>query len=289
MTISISWQRKFRDVDEIVFASDSRLSAGYRWDCAQKVFPIDGPNFAVSFSGNSDFAMPCIFHLQQAAKTYGRYATGAARINEIAGDFVRIVNQLLHIVDDKIIAQFHDTNFLISGFDHLTAKPYQKRLSYNRQLDRFCLFPFNGFRVGDVGLKIGFIGDLWQEYSDILAGVILETKTAIDYQPLEALWRLIKNQNKDSAVGGMPQIVKVYKSRNYLPYAVKVDKASTNVSLFGRPLLDYQLSYYPSCNLDRIGSEDFIHYPIHSPRRILRPPPSVDNEPHSSNNLVFNH
>lgn len=275
MTISICWRRQFRGIDEIVFASDSRLSAGYRWDCAQKIFPIDGPNFAVSFAGNSDFALPCIFHLQQAVKTYGRYTTGAARIGEISGDFVNIVNQLRSIVDDKIIAQFDQTNFLISGFDHHTGQPFQKRLSFNKKLELFNLYPVFGFRVGNTGFKIGFIGDLWSEYSTKLAEIVSERGTSIDYQPLEALWKLIQQQDRHSPIGGKPQILKVYKGRNYLPYAVRTSEENNEVSLYGRPLLPHQISYYPLCSLDKIGDDQFIHYPINSPKRKHRPPPKV--------------
>ncbi|WP_152612265.1 hypothetical protein [Leisingera sp. ANG-S5] len=275
MTISISWRRRFGDVDEILFASDSRLSAGYRWDCAQKVFPIDGPNFAVSFSGNSDFALPCIFHLQQAVKTYGRYSTGAARIGEILGDFLRIVNQLREIVDDQSIAQFDKTNFLFSGYDHFTGEPVQKRISFNKSLNKFWRYPFNGFRAGGVGFRIGFVGDLWEDYSSTLAEVVSENGTELDYQPLEALWKVISRQKRDSHVGGMPQILKVYKSRNYLPYAVKRNEASSDIYLYGRPLLPYQISYYPMCHLDRIGMDGFVHYPINSPKREISPPPKV--------------
>lgn len=275
MTISICWRRKFRDIDEIVFASDSRLSAGYRWDCAQKVFPIDGPNFSISFAGNADFALPCIFHLQQSVKTYGRYQSGAARIGEISGDFIRMINQIREIVDDHHIAQFDQTNFLISGYDHHTGEAFQKRISFNKKIRRFCAYPFFGFLAAGVGFRIGFIGDLWEEYSTFLQAEMTMSRTALDYQPLQALWRLMSTLDSSSPVGGKPQIVKVYKSRNYLPYAVRDRSQSDDIYLYGRPLLPHQISYYPLCSLDKIGSDDFIHYPINSLKRKFHPPPRV--------------
>lgn len=273
MTISISWRRQFRNVDEIVFASDSRLSAGYRWDCAQKVFPIEGPNFAVSFAGNAEFALPCIFHLQEAVKTYGRYRTGAARIGEIAGEFVRIINQLRMIVDDQLNAQFDKTSFLISGYDHHDGQPFQKKVLFNKQIDRFCLYRFGGFKILEYGFRIGFVGDLWHCYRRALYEAMSKSSTVLDYQPLSALWSVISQQTKHSSVGGMPQIVKVYKSRNYLPYAVKEFDGSQDVFLYGRPLLSHHISHYPLCSLDKIGEEEFIHYPM-SPvdRRYPAPP-----------------
>ncbi len=273
MTISICWRRKFRNIDEIVFASDSRLSAGYRWDCAQKVFPIDGPNFSISFAGNADFALPCIFHLQQSVRTYGRYRSGAARIGEISGDFIKMINQLREIVDDQDIAQFDKTNFLISGYDHHTGEAFQKRISFNKNTCRFCAYPFFGFLAADVGFRIGFIGDLWKEFSTLLHAEMTKSRTVLYYQPLQALWRLMSTLDKSSSVGGKPQIVKVYKSRNYLPYAVRDNSQSDDIYLYGRPLLPHQISFYPLCSLDKIGSDDFIHYPINSPKRKIQPAP----------------
>lgn len=276
MTISISWQRKFLGVNEIIFASDSRLSAGYRWDCAQKIFPIDGPNFCISFAGNADFAFPCIFQFQIMVKNYPKFADGAGRIQVLAKDFNAIVNQLFEIVDDQMIAQFSNTQFLFSGFDFETGESYQKIIQYNLEKDSYVRENFSGIQSGGVNAAIGFAGDFRELFFQKLGKIIATQKTELDYQPLQVLNEIIMEQDLLSSVGGKPQIVKVYKHRNYLPYAVKDNLESEDIYLFGRPLLTYEKTLYPIAALDRIGHQDFIHYPVSTPNRILTGPPNTD-------------
>ena len=40
MTLVAAWIRQRSERDELIVASDSRLSFGARWDCCPKVFPL---------------------------------------------------------------------------------------------------------------------------------------------------------------------------------------------------------------------------------------------------------
>ena len=261
MTISIVWQRKFAGVDEIIFASDSRLSAGYRWDCAQKIFPIEGPNFCISFAGNADFAFPCIFQFQCMVKNYPRFSTGAAPISTFAKDFIAIVNQLHQLVDDKLIAQFHGTEFLLAGYDFSTGNFYGRSIKFDENSGKYKNFTLGGIRSGEVEATIGFAGDARQEFFKDLGIKIDQQRTELNYQPLEALSQLILKQDRSSPIGGNPQVVKVYRHRNYLPCAVRRSDIS-EITLFGRPLLQYEKTLYPVISLDKFGEDDFFHYPM---------------------------
>lgn len=271
MTISLVWQRKFAGIDEILFASDSRLSAGYRWDCAQKIFPIDGPNFCISFAGSTDFAFPCIFHFQRMVRNYPRFSDGAAPISVFSKDFVAIVNQLRTLVDDKLLAQFHMTEFLLAGYDFVTGEFYGRSIRYDTKSDGYKAFTLGGIRSGGVEATVGFAGDKKAEYFKGLGIILDKQRTELNYQPLEALSEILGNQDQSSPIGGSPQVVKVYRHRNYLPYAVKKN-SSDPISLFGRPLLGYEQTLYPVMALDKFGSEDFIYYPIGANNRKLTPP-----------------
>ncbi|TBZ54231.1 hypothetical protein [Rhizobium leguminosarum] len=272
MTISICWQRKFRGVDEIIFASDSRLSAGYRWDCAQKIFPIEGPNFCISFAGNSDFAFPCIFQFQRMVKSYERFSTGAAPISVLAKDFLAIVNQLFALVDDKIIAQFNQTQFLLGGYDFETGEPYLRSIRFDEKSAKYKRFEVGGLSSGGLKAAVGFAGDLRSIYLGTLGKTMDRMRSEMDYQPLSALQEVLQQQGRDSPVGGKPQIVKVYKHRNYLPYAVRESQTSKDHYLFGRPLLAYEKVFYPVATLDCIGESNFVHYPRSTPNRKLSKP-----------------
>lgn len=277
MTISLCWRRKFLGVDEIIFASDSRLSAGYRWDCAQKIFPIEGPNFCISFAGAADFAFPCIFQFQGMVRNYRRFTVGAAPIGDITGDFVAICNQMHSLVDDRQIAQFNQTQFIIGGYDFERGEPYQRIVSFDKASGAYRKQQFGGLRSGGKGFAIGFVGDYRHEYFAALGNLIAEQKTELNFQPLEALKGVLEKHGRNSSIGGVPQVVKVYRHRNYLPYAVQPSAEEQEVFLFGRPLLEYERTFYPVLRLDRFGSEQFVTYPHNVSGRVLAPPPALSN------------
>ncbi|CAN5588176.1 hypothetical protein BH10PSE14_BH10PSE14_33700 [soil metagenome] len=279
MTISLCWRRKFQGVDEIVFASDSRLSAGYRWDCAQKIFPIEGPNFCISFAGDSDFGFPVIFQFQCMVRNYRRYANGAAPISEMTKDFLAIVNQMASLVDDRVLAQFTKTSFLIGGYHFDSGAIYQRIVRYNNITAKYERDNFGGLQSGGKGFRVGFIGDEYAAYFKILGNLINKQQTELNFQPLEALSILLRSQDRNSAIGGSPQVVKVYRHRNYLPYAIRTASTDDGVTLFGRPLLSYERTFYPVIALDRFGEADFVHYPDMRKSRTLQPPPKIGEPP----------
>nr|WP_298682331.1 hypothetical protein [uncultured Dongia sp.] len=276
MTISISWRRRFLGVDEILFASDSRLSAGYRWDCAQKIFPIDGPNFCISFAGDADFGFPCLFQFQCMVRNYRRFTTGAAPIGDMAKDFLAICNQMLTLVDDRKIAQFNRTQFIISGYDFDSGEAYQKIVRFNENIGKYQRYNFGGFSSNKNGFRVGFVGDKRNLFFEKLGRLMLARNTVLNYQPLEALAQILEGENIDSPIGGSPQVVKVYRHRNYLPYAIRKKYTERDeITLFGRPLLKYERTFYPIVSLDRFGCDDFIEYPGGIKSRPVSPPPSL--------------
>lgn len=275
MTISLSWRRKYQGVDELVFASDSRLSAGYRWDCAQKIFPIDGPNFCISFAGDADFAFPVLFQFQCMVRSYRRFAQGAAPIATMAKDFLAIVNQMAELVDDRKMAQFTKTSFLVAGYDFDSGLAYQRVIRHDEATGKYIREHFGGLKSGGQGFTVGFIGDEREAYFRLLGQLIHAQQTELSFQPLQALSLLLRSQGSDSAIGGSPQVVKVYRHRNYLPYAIRSASTKDQLHLFGRPLLNYERVFYPVMNLDRFGENDFVHYPDLSRQRAMLPPPKL--------------
>lgn len=259
MTISISWQRRLKNTDEIIFASDSRLSAGYRWDCAQKIFPIMGPNFCISFAGCADFAYPCLSQFQLHVRNYKKFNDGSSSIFDIFSGFLGICNQLLEIVSDDTIAQFKDTRFLFSGYDFQTGRSFQKIVLFNKSIRKFSERRFGGLRHNGRIFSVGFIGDKRDEYMREFLNALREDDSNLNYQPLIALNKIIESQDRFSPIGGSIQVVKVYKHRNFLPYAINNNGRHY---LFGRPLMSHERTLYPIANLSQIGTPDFVSYPM---------------------------
>ncbi|OYU16449.1 MAG: hypothetical protein CFE37_00130 [Alphaproteobacteria bacterium PA4] len=194
-------------------------------------------------------------------------------------DFLAIANQMASLVDDRKLAQFTKTSFLIGGYNFDTGDAYQRIIRYSRTTGQYEREEFGGLRSGGKGFKVGFIGDERAAYLKILGTLIHEQQTELNFQPLEALSCLLKSQDRNSSIGGSPQVVKVYRHRNYLPYAVKDTTTDEKVSLFGRPLLAYERTFYPVLSLDRFGEHDFVVYPGRPKSRTLQPPPKIGEPP----------
>jgi hypothetical protein len=109
--------------------------------------------------------------------------------------------------------------------------------------------------------------------------LVHEQQTVLNFQPLEALSILLKRQDRHSAIGGSPQVVQVYRHRNFLPYAVRMSSKVQTTSLFGRPLLPYERTFYPVINLDRFGQPDLVHYPDMPDGRAQQPVPKIGDLP----------
>mgnify|MGYP000962023504 FL=1 len=58
MTISVAWVRSVGKSEELVFASDSRLAFGARWDCCPKILALPRNDSAISFAGDTHYAYP---------------------------------------------------------------------------------------------------------------------------------------------------------------------------------------------------------------------------------------
>ena len=66
VTLSTLWLRKQGDVEELVIATDSRLTGGRAWDCCPKILVLPRSDSAICFAGDTDNAYPLLI---QAANT----------------------------------------------------------------------------------------------------------------------------------------------------------------------------------------------------------------------------
>ena len=72
MTLVLAWTRKRGASEELVLASDSRLTGGFRFDEAPKLFPFPRGDCAMAFTGGSYFAYPLILQIMRWAQDYDR-------------------------------------------------------------------------------------------------------------------------------------------------------------------------------------------------------------------------
>lgn len=105
--------------------------------------------------------------------------------------------------------------------------------------------------------NIILIGDNDLEAKQEIANKIEANSNDINYEPFEVLRDFCRDETKRH-IGGSPQIIKIYKHLNTMPYAVYwPNKVSQTRTLFGRPLIDFENPNYMTFDPDKLIAEDF--------------------------------
>jgi len=150
-----------------------------------------------------------------------------------------------------------DAFFIFGGYSWAKAEFKIWILYYNIARKRF------EFRKTSTLHKnhIAIIGDdVIDAKKEILRRVRLKGRpeeSGFDMEPFEVLRDFCRDPARPH-IGGAPQILKVYKHMNAMPYAVYwPSRASQGRSLMGRPLLDYEKSFYLMIDPDTLLTEDF--------------------------------
>lgn len=258
MTISLAWIRKVNTVEELVLASDSRLSFGCRWDCSPKILSFPRGDCAISFAGNTMYAYPVILQAIAAVSQHPRLLSRGMDLDDLKGHLLRVLNSMVSLIHDLPRGEETDpdTTFLFAGWSWKHGRFKIWVLHYDAHIKKFTFRPTNKWRGLNNQKVFAFTGDYETEYKDRLVNVLRTknklTSGGLDMEPLEVLRDMLRDAKFD-LIGGAPQIMKIYKYSSSKPYAVFwPNKASASVSLLGRPLLDYERSDYLVLDTDTL-------------------------------------
>jgi hypothetical protein len=196
------------------------------------------------------YAYPIMLQIQAAVAQHPRLLSRAMDITDLKGHLIRVLNGMTALINDLPVGVQNepDTTFLIAGWSWKLNRFCSWLLHYDASIKKFTFRPTRNWRGNNNEKFLSITGDYKDEYKEKLVNLLkkkskLETG-GFDMEPLEVLIDMLKDGGFDK-IGGAPQIMKVYKYSSTRPFAVFwPDRASGNVSLNGRPLLDYERSGY---------------------------------------------
>jgi hypothetical protein len=250
MTISLAWIRKVGTVNELVLASDSRLSFGCKWDCCPKILALPRNDAAMCFAGNTMYAYPVMIQAIAAVSQHPKLLGRGMDIDELKSHLLRVLNSMVSLIDDlpKGVDNTPDTTFLLGGWSWKNSKFKVWLFHYDPNLKKFAFRPAGRWKGLNTDKVLAFTGDYAKEYKDRLIRLLRKKNKlqggGFDMEPLEVLRDMLREPSFH-LIGGAPQVMKVYKYCNFQPYAIFwPDKASATINLLGRPLLDYERSAY---------------------------------------------
>lgn len=283
MTLVAAWIRQVGNSEQLVVASDSRLSFGARWDCCPKVFPLARNDSLLAFCGDTAFAYPILLQLVNAILNYEKALSRELDITDLRPHFIKVIDNMRGLVTDlpKGTHGIDPTDFklLFAGYSTKFRAFKAWSLYFDKAAGKFNHSPLSFHTKRTNGAKpFLFIGD---NIPDAMKRLYLKfqerkklTTGRLDMEPLEVLVEMIESAEFDT-IGGAPQLAKVYPHASVLPINVLWPRKDPRfIAHFGRPLLPYEGSKY-AC-LDLTNFSLLAPYEAHE-RLLLSPPPTREN------------
>lgn len=248
MTIALAWTRRVGKVHELVVCTDSRLSGYGEWDCGPKVIPMPRNDCVLAFAGWTLYAYPFIVQALSAVKQHPKALSRALDIEDLKGHLIRVFNHMLEFHKNIPAKDAPAVQFLLAGWSWKRNRFITWVIHYDQHIQRFTHRRVQGWSGTNGNKYLAFIGDYFEDFKKDLI-TKLRTKGnlasgAFDMEPFEVLRDMLRS-NAFHAIGGAPQLAKVYRHSNVVPHAIHWPDASSKlVSLLGRPLLPYETSQF---------------------------------------------
>lgn len=274
MTVVAAWVRRIKTVEELVLASDSRLSGGLTWDEGPKLFSLSRGDAALAFAGDTAFAYPILLQIMRALEDFESAANRSVPLEELKGHLERVVSSLLRRIRDYPGPTLDaDFQLLLAGRSPWPAK---WRFWTSRFDEGARTFHFQAPISHSVGAV--FLGDGSNAARRMLGQRIRPRKGSdikLNWEPFDVVRDLIRFGNEQT-IGGPIQLMKVYPSLNVMPYAVLwPDRATGRLTLLGRELLDHERT-------QRLAFDPDSHQTLFTWRYVDPPEPKDTGKPTST-------
>lgn len=219
MTLAIGWLRRYKEKDEtkeeLVFATDSCLSAGERWKSGVKLFELPRKDCLICFAGDTARTYPLILNLINAIKYDSKLSNTSTDIIEVVDYITSLFTELCENIDVKGLVSkdrtFEDIlgefNFLFGGWSWKKNKFILSKIEYSSAFKAFKADTQDNERISIL------VGDNLEEADDKLTEKLKINKSIIsgdfDIEHLQVLLEMIKEPKFDS-IDGSIQLAKIY-------------------------------------------------------------------------------
>ena len=252
MTLSISWIRQAGGITELIVASDSRLSGGQSWDANPKILLLPRTDTVLSFAGYTGDAYPLMIQAYNSIRMHDPATTRAMDLMDLKGHLVRVFNHSRKFISDlprdQMLPDKPDVEFLLCGYSWKRKSFSVWKLHFDEHKD-FFTFRLSTIWKGqdpESAKIVAYAGDkeVVEAAKERLVSVLYTrgkiSKGSFDMEPFEVLRDLLREGNFPS-IGGPVQMAKIYEHSNAAPVGVYwPDKLSGQISVLGRPLMDYE-------------------------------------------------
>ncbi|MEI6821461.1 MAG: hypothetical protein WCL51_05970 [Bacteroidota bacterium] len=221
MTLCTAWIRQVNNTEELVFATDSTLTGGEKWDNGIKLFELPRKDCLLCFAGSTFRAYPLILNLISSIK-FNIYLKKPETditevLNYISDLFTNLIKTIVSEIKGEDIHELRSgAKFLFGGWCWQSNCFRIWYLYYSSEADGFL---FEELTKDDSKTRFyTFLGDpkeeIEKEAKDRFKNLLMEEErydSKLNMEPLSIL-RDIALEKSIREVGGSLQIAKVYKS-----------------------------------------------------------------------------
>jgi hypothetical protein len=272
LTISMAWVRQQRDHEELIFASDSRLSGdGRLFDSCPKILSLPRNDCAISFTGYTGDAFPMMLQLSLAIDAYNPAKRGELKLSALKEHALKVFDRMGETIISSVKPKQDispSAEFLLGGYSWFRKRFQIWHIRYMPKLKTFTAssVPWVGFReeyksigwsykeTNDKVRRIGRIGIIGDEDQVKLARKMLSKKIkenaangqfVLGMEPFEVVRDMLRHATQGGTIGGAPQVTTVHQFMQTSSIGVYwPNKANGGVFIQGRPTLGYE-------NIDR--------------------------------------
>lgn len=274
MTLTIAWVRQCDGHQELVLASDSRLSSSGHVDICQKVFPLPREDCAIAFCGDTALAYPFILQLIASIGNNKKKMDRAFDMKGMPAFVCSVINNFIShhkdYLDDIMIQDLKGTSFIFGGWSWKNGEFVLKSIKYENKLKKYHPITIGVWKSFGLprneAMPVAFIGDYEANFLMGLKEKLKETggieRRTLDQEPLQVLYEMLNNKeytdrshSNRGRIGGMPQLVKVYPFMRSVKFGVKtpdgrlfdMGRPVSRHESFSGPIIDLQTfkSYLP--------------------------------------------
>lgn len=245
MTLCIAWIREAGDDEELIFATDSTLTGGEKWNHGVKLFELPRTDCLICFAGQTLRAYPLILNLISTLKHNEELNNPALDINEVLKGIVTLFNELVNSIFDypEGVAEEigSEAKFLFGGWSWKENRFKIWRLYFSASFKGFIPVDETGVKKSKMRVAIGDPSDEGndiaqvadQKYRDLIHRLNREDEP-LDMEPLAVLVDMCLDK-KIRDVDGSIQIGKVYKSGTTEFFGVMWQSALGKPHFLGKP------------------------------------------------------
>lgn len=254
MTLCIALIRTKKREESLYMIADSRFTGGDCFDGCPKLFPLGRGDCALACAGATEFSYPIVDHIQRSIALNIKSFTRALDFCDLCHVVVDITNRCLMDVMEAYVDEGRGPDFqmIFAGYSVIKGKFDIRVIEYDKRANKMFAHKTRFFNmkpfaiIGDHDEGANYVS---QYKADMFRA--LEGLNVIDMEPLDVLMDYINN-GEIRSIGGHPQMLKITKFLQTLPFGFYHDKGDGDydLSYFGRNLLKYETFPYPIYDLD---------------------------------------